>query len=164
MKPEQNGILDLIGRIWAQHPELRFNQLIDHLQNKFSSSHNGMFTEILFKKDTPAIGNPNNMIFEEVRRVDLFNLADKQFLEFLYKELGSNAPFMKTTATLNEKFIVRTGGEQQEFQKAYVYDVVAQVKHPSFKSGVGYVIMHPMTHITITLDSNHLNFDYKEEN
>lgn len=55
--------LDLINTIWTRYPDLRFFQLMDYLVHKYSEMSN--------------VESPN--------KIDLFNLEDDLFIDFLKK-------------------------------------------------------------------------------
>lgn len=65
----------LINNIWQQDPDLRFNQLIYNLQSDYSHENGG-------------IGKVEERIDKSFSRVgfDLFNLDDKDFIEYLRKK------------------------------------------------------------------------------
>jgi len=74
MRPPEriDEILELIGKIWKQNPDMRFLQLVYVLQSYFSQSNNGR-GKIEFTED------------DGLKKVgfDLFNTEDSEFGEFL---------------------------------------------------------------------------------
>lgn len=66
-------IVTLIKKIWENHQDLRFNQLINHLQRKYKD---GAYIE----KGYIDIGKHEVM---EISYPNLFNVEDDKFEEFL---------------------------------------------------------------------------------
>ncbi|MFK3936546.1 hypothetical protein ACI2JA_03390 [Alkalihalobacillus sp. NPDC078783] len=74
-------ILTYVELIAEQQPSLRFNQLIDILQHEFNFAngykYNGGYIHNFGTKKNPS--------YTELTKLDLFNLEDDLFLEFLKK-------------------------------------------------------------------------------
>lgn len=69
-------VLTLLKKIWAQQPEVRFNQLVANLQRMYSQENNNYGRREVFKKD--FFNNENNS------NIDLFFLEDDKWEDFLY--------------------------------------------------------------------------------
>lgn len=75
--PERiDEILELIGRIWKNHPDLRFQQLMYILQSEYSEMNNGMG-----KVESEEVDGFKKTGY------DLFNLEDDKFLQYLQYSL-----------------------------------------------------------------------------
>jgi hypothetical protein len=78
-------ILSLIKQIWSKHPDIRFNQLIHNLSWEYSDINNDKYKTWGYSK----WDSPNGLVLtKDVCFVDLFNLEDGQFEEFLISKLN----------------------------------------------------------------------------
>ncbi|WP_047980751.1 ankyrin repeat domain-containing protein [Ornithinibacillus contaminans] len=69
-------IMDLLETIWEENPDMRFFQLMEMLQHKYSSKNNNIGKREAMEKDSKGYENP-------VSFIDLFYLQDDSFEEFL---------------------------------------------------------------------------------
>lgn len=69
-------IMDLLETIWEENPDMRFFQLMEMLQHKYSSKNNNFGKREAIEKD--SIGYESPFIF-----IDLFYLEDDSFEAFL---------------------------------------------------------------------------------
>jgi hypothetical protein len=80
--PERiNILMDLVSKIWEKHPDTRFNQLIHSLQFDFYQET---------KRGTVCHAytiNPIGQLEAHEWAIDLFNVEDDLFIEFLERKL-----------------------------------------------------------------------------
>ncbi|NRG48126.1 hypothetical protein HRF87_25890 [Bacillus sp. CRN 9] len=69
-------IMLLLQTIWEANPDMRFFQLIEMLQHKYSKINNNFGKREAMEKDSKEYENP-------VSFIDLFYLEDDNFEEFL---------------------------------------------------------------------------------
>lgn len=156
----QEKIGSLLLKLWKNSSELRFNQFIYNLQRDFNQRHDKKYTVTLFSKED----NNHMTTYFRQDKVDLFNVEDALFLEFLVEEVVKlEGVALPAKAILKKEFNITSTGDREQFKAFSVVDVIHKVEHSSFKSNVGYVVMHPISHMTITLDSSHLDFNVDKE-
>jgi hypothetical protein len=78
-------LLLILKKIWEYVPDMRFNQLIDYLQNEYDESKSNAYSKVLWKKDT----NEQFAIvsYHKTIKTDLFYVEDDDFIDFLQKTL-----------------------------------------------------------------------------
>lgn len=69
-------ILSLLETIWRQQPDMRFNQLIPHLQDMYAERHHGYGKRNAIEKNSLGLE-------EKTSYLDFFSLDDKEWEEFL---------------------------------------------------------------------------------
>lgn len=75
----------MLEEIWLRSPELRFNQLIHHLQVEYNNIYNGNNTKKVYDKE-----EKNGLIvFAPESCVDLFHVEDSSFMEYLQLYLNA---------------------------------------------------------------------------
>lgn len=82
--PERiDEILSLIKEIWMQHPDTRFNELIEHLQWDYSECNKEVVSYNMYEKDE----RHGVFTFSPVADIDLFYVEDDNFLEYLRRKV-----------------------------------------------------------------------------
>lgn len=78
-------VLYYINSIWNHVPDMRFNQLMDYLQNEYNDYKNQSYSKVLWEKEV----NEKFAIelYRKTLEVDLFYVEDEDFIEFLKKTL-----------------------------------------------------------------------------
>jgi hypothetical protein len=72
-------VLYYLNCIWQKQPDTRFNQLIYNLQWEFNKAWQDKYTNKLYREE----GNGLHFMFVQSNTVDLFNVEDDKFIEFL---------------------------------------------------------------------------------
>lgn len=70
--------LAVLESIWESYPDLRFNQLIHHLEHEYANQHPEFKKVVVEKEITSTIKPPY-----EHYMIDLFYVEDDEWLEFL---------------------------------------------------------------------------------
>lgn len=78
-------VLYYINCIWQKQPDTRFNQLIHNLQWEYAHVNDAYKTELWEREDYKGI-----MSFRQHLTVDLFNLEDDKFMEFLKEKVDKS--------------------------------------------------------------------------
>ncbi|CDO04283.1 hypothetical protein BN988_02837 [Oceanobacillus picturae] len=78
-------IMDLLETIWKSYPDMRFFQLIDMLQHKYSTDNNKFGKREAMEKDSKGYENL-------VSFIDLFYLEDDIVEEFLREYINDDRP------------------------------------------------------------------------
>lgn len=68
-------VMDVLTKIWEAQPDTRFNQLIYNLQREYAKGSG----ETVYK----LVSHGHGVTYMPETKVDLFNLEDDKFLEFL---------------------------------------------------------------------------------
>jgi aspartyl-tRNA synthetase len=68
----------LLTWIWSDHPDMRFNQLLHHLQSEFATKNNKGFRNVWEREDLFG-----KITLIPVRQLDLFYVEDDEFIKFL---------------------------------------------------------------------------------
>lgn len=80
-------LLDLLNEIWQEHPDLRFYQLIEILKYDYINDTG----EVGWRKNLQvAKANGNYVYLESHSYIDLFNLEDDKFIDFLKTKLDKS--------------------------------------------------------------------------
>ena len=77
-------VLDLIGKIWETYPDMRFNQLLSLLQDKYAEEKDAHQETFWDKQEYNGI-----VTYQKTVIVELFYVEDELFIEFLQKEVDS---------------------------------------------------------------------------
>lgn len=75
--------IDFLKDIWEECPDQRFNQLVHNLQWQYSNENNGTGRITVHKKEELK----GFVAYREEHIVDLYNLEDDDFLDFLKQYL-----------------------------------------------------------------------------
>ncbi len=77
-----NDVITILKLIWEKQPDIRFNQLIHNLQHDYANKVQRYLTELYEMEDHNRIKS-----FRKVNIVDLFDVKDDDFYEFLVQKL-----------------------------------------------------------------------------
>lgn len=77
-------LLVVLQQIWEKQPDTRFNQLVHNLQWEYANLKNA-YKDTLYEKD--EFKERDIISYRSKQVVDLFNVEDDQFLEFLKSKL-----------------------------------------------------------------------------
>lgn len=77
----------LITMIWETQPDTRFNQLVSNLQTEFSYKHDTGRVEVYEKEDFKPSENVEFVTYRKTSYIDLFNVEDDAFIEFLNQKM-----------------------------------------------------------------------------
>lgn len=69
----------LLTSIWETQQDIRFNQLVHNLQYEFNSYRGNIYKQELWRKDE----HNGIVMYQKHPTVDLFNVEDELFIEFL---------------------------------------------------------------------------------
>lgn len=123
MKNDTKQILELLEKIWSKRQSLRFNQLIHNLQHQFfHETGKGVLCHDYVKNES------NGALIPMDNAVDLFNVEDDEFYQFLCKVIekdkksdeirNSNPNYMKLPkgVTFSELKMKESGHKLSDFE------------------------------------------------
>lgn len=155
----QKEIMRLLGDIWSTMPEIRFNQMLHNLSTEFNEQHDGKYkTEAYVKEENNGVIAFRN----EGGYVDMFNVGDHTFVQFLQKKAQKvRGVQLPADAKMVRDLSLTTGsGFTTKFEKNSIVRVIAKIESDNFGSGIGYVILHKGKDSSLTVDSANINFDF----
>jgi hypothetical protein len=83
-----NQAMYYLNKIWMNQPDTRFNQLIYNLQHEFNKVHQDKYTKKLYHKESSQL----HFMFVQTNVVELFDVEDDQFIEFLKTKVEQLKP------------------------------------------------------------------------
>lgn len=72
-------IVELVKEIWLLNPDLRYTQLIHHLQWRYSKQNDDRGRVKLYEKNETSYGT----LYTDIYTLDLFSVEDSDFEKFL---------------------------------------------------------------------------------